>query len=539
MDEIEQHSLEPRDTRQRGLSLIWLVPLMALVIGIWIAWKDWSEQGATIHISFQDVKGLEEGKSKIRYRSLDIGLITAMELAEDQRQVMVTAELKKGADRYLSRGTRFWVVRPRLGLNTVSGLETLLSGGYVEMDMIPGEADGQRDFVGLETPPAVAINQPGRRFTLFADKRGSVSIGSPLFYRNISTGIVTDVKLEHASQQVIFEVFVRAPYDQLVTNNTVFWNAGGLNMSLGADGIEVAMESLESLITGGVAFGLPKGVAAGEGVSAGQRFMLHGSERQASKQRNYESTRYVLYFNDSVRGLSVGAPVEFSGIRLGEVLSIDAEYDTTTLDFRIPVTIEIERGRFQPKGEGKAIEKVDAAVISTLIDKGLRATLKSSSLLTGSQFVDLVFLPDAEKIATSGDDKTPYAVIPTVSSGLNLLQQRITSVVARIDKLPIESIGENLDKSMGELNQALKHLNSVLEPFGKRAEPISSLVERTLKRTSQAMSSADRSLRPNSQLQGQLLKTLDDFSGASKAIRDLARFLERNPQSILLGKPGR
>ncbi len=539
MSEFDDIDETPLNSRQKGPSIIWLVPLLALLIGAWIAWQDWNDRGPQIRIAFQDVKGLEEGKSKIRYRSLDIGVITSMELADDLRQVIVTAQLKKGATRYLSQDSTFWVVRPRVGLGSVSGLETLLSGGFVEMDIGGGDADGQREFVGLESPPAVSIHEPGRIVHLYADKRGSVSIGSPVFYRNIDVGIVKDVRLEMEKQRVDFEIFVRDPFHKLVTRNTVFWNAGGFNVTLGADGVELAMESLESLISGGIAFGLPRGVEAGQPVASSFRFELYPSESQAAKQRNNESTRYVLYFEDSVRGLSVGAPVEFSGIRLGEVLSIGAEYDTNTLDIRIPVTIEIERNRFRPTGPEPEKKPDDALVLRTLVDRGLRASLKSANLLTGSQFVDLVFMPEEKKVVPPEGMEPPLPVIPTVSTGFNLLQQRITSLVARLDQLPIERIGANLDSSLEELNKSMIKLNAVLKPFGERAEPISQLLEKTLSRTSRAMASADKTLNPNSQLQTQMLRTLEEFSAASKAIRDLARFLERNPQSLLLGKPGR
>jgi paraquat-inducible protein B len=293
------------------------------------------------------------------------------------------------------------------------------------------------------------------------------------------------------------------------------------------------------MIMGGIAFGLPKGVDPGEKVEEHFLYYLYPTQTKADRQRSYESTRYTLYFSDSVRGLAVGAPVEFSGIRIGEVLSIDAEYDTETLDIRIPVVIEIERGIFRPVGGSSTQSKDDAAVLAKLIENGLRATLKSENLLTGAQFVDLVIMPNAKEQKDVKGMIPKNAVIPTVPSGLNLLQQRIDTVFARLDALPIEQIGNKLDKSLEELQQALVKLNAVLEPFGKKAEPISVQVENALKRTSGAMRSMDKAVAPNSQLQTQLLQTLNDFSGASRAIRDLARYLERNPQSLLLGKPGR
>lgn len=538
IDDLESFAEEPLNSRRRGLSLIWVIPLTALLIGAWIAWLNWSKRGPEIQIIFQDVEGLEEGKSKVRFRSLDIGKVTSLTLTEDHQQVVATAEMKKDTERFLSQGTRFWVVKPRMELGNVSGLQTLISGSYIEMDIGNQEPDGQREFVGLEKPPSVSIDTPGRRFSLYALKRGSVAIGSPIFFRNIKAGIITDVKLVQERQWVSFDAFIHAPFDKMVTKNTVFWEASGINVQLGPSGVEVNLESIEAMVRGGVAFDLPKGVGAGEAVEEHFLYHLYPNQAKADRQRSYESTRHTLYFTDSVRGLAVGAPVEFNGIRMGEVLSIGAEYDTETLVIRIPVVIEIERGILRPAGAKPEHPKGAQEVLATLIKNGLRATLKSENLLTGAQFIDLVVLPGAEP-PKDLEWAAAHGVIPTVPSGLNLLQQRIDTLFARLDALPIEKIGHKMDSALGELHQALIKLNLVLEPFGKKAEPLSVQVENALKRTSGAMRSVDQAVAPNSQLQTQLLQTLNDFSSASTAIRDLARYLERNPQSLLLGKPSR
>ena len=508
---LEKFTQDPRVAQIKGLSTIWLIPFTALLIGLWIAWLSWYQQGPTITISFQDAEGLHAGKSKIRFRSIDLGTVSEMRLSEDRKRVIVTAELEKGAESYLSPNTRFWVVRPQIGINRISGLQTLLSGSYISMDISSSETDDsdQREFVGLETAPEVTVDTAGKSFRLQAEKRGSVSPGNPIYYRNIETGIVTDVKLDPATRQVNFQIFIREPYAQLVTKNSVFWDAGGFSAKLGAGGVEISMESLESLISGGIAFGLPKGAVAGEAATQDKLFQLHQSETQAQKRRHLESTRYTLYFSDSVRGLTIGAPVEFNGIHIGEVLSIEAEYDTKTPAIRIPVTIEVHSGILRPTGEAP---KDDKALLTKLIKKGLRATMKTGNLLTGSQFVDLTLLADAKEPKTLAGIDPSYPVIPTVSAGFSLLQQRVDAVFARLNEIPLESIGKNLDTSLAEMSK-------------------------TLRATNKTLAGIDKTMSPNSQLQTQILKTMNDFSAASKAIRDLSRMIERNPQSLLLGKP--
>lgn len=513
-EELDNFTGEPKVAPVKGLSVIWMIPFTALLIGAWIAWLSWYEQGPTITITFQDAEGLKKGKSKIRYRSIDLGTVTDMELSDDRRHVVVTAELEKGADDYLSPNTRFWVVKPQIGLNRISGLQTLLSGSYIAMDIHSSEpgGSGKREFAGLETAPEVTVDTPGKRFRLQADKRGSISPGNPVYFRNIKTGIVTDVELDPNTRKVNFQIFINEPYTQLVSKNTVFWDAGGFSAKLGAGGVEVEMESLETLISGGIAFGLPKGARPNALAAENRQYHLHESEALANKQRKIESTKYTLYFSDSVRGLYVGAPVEFDGIRIGEVLSIEAEYDIDNLDIRIPVTIEVNRGILRPQNNHASLTQEQ--LLARLIKKGLRASMKTENLLTGGQFIDLTIMDKPAKPKKLAGINPAYPTIPTVSAGFSVLQQRLDALFARINEVPIESIGKNLDSSLAQLSKTLKQTNKTLKGI-------------------------DKTMSPNSQLQAQIMKTMNDFSAASKAIKDLARMIERNPQSLLLGKPSK
>ncbi|MBU0500617.1 MAG: MCE family protein [Gammaproteobacteria bacterium] len=509
-DLLDNDAQEPLIASVRGLSLIWLVPLLAALIGGWIAWKSWSEQGPTLTITFEDGQGLEEGKTKVRYRNLEMGTITRLHLDDDRRRVIATAELKDGAEDLLSKATRFWVVRPRIGISQVSGLDTLLSGAYVEMDVGTSKADGTRRFTGLETPPTVSVNTAGRHFRLFSDRRGSITQGSLVLFRSIPTGIVTDVKLATKERRVEFDIFVRAPFDKLVTKNTVFWDAGGLSVNLDADGLKVNVDSLESLVAGGIAFGLQKGVEDGDPAAANSLYFLHESEKKAEHKRSTDTQRYRVFFTDSLRGLNIGAPVEFRGIRIGEVLDIDLEYNPDNLEIRTPVLVEIELDRIEVIGKQLDPSTPRKTILSRLIEKGLRATVKSGNLMTGAQYVDLVVLPDAPLVAGSPEHTKGYPMIPSISSGLNLWEQRVNKLFTRLDTLPIEEIGGNLNKSLAQLHLTITELNKILKPIDKRA---------------------------GINTQAQLMTTMKEFGEAARAIRDLARLLENNPQSLLLGKP--
>jgi paraquat-inducible protein B len=533
-EDLAEHSEEPMTTARKGIALVWLIPLLAALIGAWMVWKDWSDRGPLVHIEFKDVEGLEAGKSKIRYRSLEMGTITAFHLAPDQQSVIVTAELNKEAESFLSKNTRFWVVKPQVGLGRITGLETLLSGSYIGMDFNAGESDDTRDFLGLESQPPVSVDTPGSTYRLFAERQGAVSIGSPVTYRNIQAGFVTAVELDRENRQVAFSIFVHEPYDQLVTSNSVFWNVGGFNLELGSDGLHFDMESLDALVRGGIAFGLPKGVGPKEAASVNQRFYLFDSEKEARKRASRNVKTYMVYFTDPVPGLKVGAPVELYGFEVGEVIHIDLEFNPNTLEFNIPVVIKVDRDAIRLVGEPVQSEH---DIIHALVAKGLRARLKSGSLLTGAQVVELTILPEEElKPLPQIAHASPLPVIPSIPSSLTELEHRVNQLFTRLEKLPIDSIAANLDASLKELKVAVTSLNQVLEPFGKRSEAISSSVDSALKRLDHAMRGVSKTVAPQSATQLQLRQTLADLSASAKAIRDLARFLERNPQSLLLGK---
>src|SRR3989440_6608311 len=240
----------------RTFPFVWLVPAVALAIGAWLAVSHWLERGSVIIISFRTAEGLQAGKTKIKYKDIDIGQITKINLAPDLTGVIATAELVKGAESRVVADTRFWVVRPRISGSTVSGLQTLLSGSYVAMD-VGTATERARVFSGLEQPPAFTTDSPGRQVTLRAEDIGSLDVGSPVYYRRLQVGQVAAYELEKDGRAVKVVVFINAPYDRFVSGNSRFWHASGIDMALDAEGVRVKTESLVSLAIGGVAFGTP------------------------------------------------------------------------------------------------------------------------------------------------------------------------------------------------------------------------------------------------------------------------------------------
>ncbi|MGA8282128.1 MAG: MlaD family protein, partial [Desulfobacterales bacterium] len=383
-------------SRIRQFSFVWIIPLVAALIGVWLVYKAQSEKGPTITITFQTAEGFEAGKTKIKYKDVDLGQIEEINLSPDLGHVVVTAKLIRQAEDLLSENTRFWVVRARINVSGVTGLQTLFSGVYIGLD--PGKPGKKaRHFTGLEQPPIVTTDLPGRYFLLLAERRGSLDIGSPVYYRQIRVGQVVGYQLAEDGQAVSIKIFVNTPYHKFVNKNTRFWNASGVDVSIDAKGIQVNTESLVTLLVGGIAFDVPSYLDSGGPAVEGQVFSLYNNYT-ASQEKTYPVKSYfVLYFDGSVGGLSPDAPVEFRGIGVGKVVDVKLEFEPEKRDFRIPVLIEIEPERFISAAEMPQAEAARRKILDYLVEKGLRGQLKIGNLITGQQVVSLNIFPNAPR----------------------------------------------------------------------------------------------------------------------------------------------
>ncbi len=528
---------------KRNFSIVWLIPLVAAIIGVFLAYKAISEQGPTITISFKTAAGLEAEKTKIRFKNVEVGQVTAISLAEDLSGVIVTAELRKGAKPYLTDETRFWVVRARVAAGEVSGLGTLFSGAYIAIDPV-SEGKRTRSFVGLEKPPVITTEEPGRHFILKSARLGSLDVGSPVFYRQIQVGKVTEYQLDADGRAITGRVFIRAPHDELVRQNTRFWNASGLDVSLTAEGIKVDTDSFVSMLLGGIEFDTPESLGESERAEKNHVFNLYAN-RAAVEERTYAEKRYyLLYFDGSVRGLTVGAPVEFRGIKIGEVVDIRLQFDVGALEPRIPVLIQTEPDRIESVGGQDPGEE---SYIEELVEKGLRAQLRTGSILTGQLFVDIDMFPDAKpaKLHQEG----AYPVIPTLPTPLEEIRASVISVLAKLEKLPIEEIGKHLESSMAgidrlvnspELAQAIVNLNGTIEDSRTLVRNLDAQVAQeaalTLEQAQITLAALEGSLGPNSELQGKLSELMEELAGAARSIRLIADYLERHPEALIRGK---
>src|SRR6201991_2956140 len=418
------------------LQWIWLGPVIAVLIGVWLAAQAILQQGPTITISFKTGEGLEAGKTKIKFKDVDIGVVKSVALSKDYARVIATAELTRDASSMLVDDTRFWVVRPRVSGGTVSGIGTLLSGAYIGTDI--GNSKRERhDYTGLETPPVIASDVPGREYVLKSEDLGSIAIGTPIFFRRLQVGQVTSYELDKNGKAITMRVFINAPYDKFVVADTRFWHASGVDVSLNTEGVKVNTQSLVSILVGGLAFQTPPGARDDEPQApAKTTFELFSDRAEAMKMHDRIVETYAFNFKESVRGLVVGAPVEFRGIPIGEVVAIHTRFDQLTKQFSIPVTIRLYPERFTSRLEneprGGRLSRSPQDMADFLVSRGMRGQLKTGSLITGPLYIALDFFPNAPKAQVDWERSPPE--LPTVSSGLQSLQDSITNLIERMNK---------------------------------------------------------------------------------------------------------
>ncbi len=458
--------------RRRSVQIVWIIPIVAALIGGWLAVMAILERGPTIRITFNTAEGLEAGKTRIKYKNVNIGTVTLIELSEDRSRVIATAQLTPQAEGFLVEDTRFWVVRPRIAGSQISGLGTLVSGSYIGVDIGKStKRKRKRKFTGLETPPIVTVDLPGLEFVLSGEDLGSLDIGSPVYFRRIQVGQVVAFALDKYGKGVTLRIFVRAPYDRYVRANTRFWQASGIDLTLDAAGIKVQTESLASILLGGIAFQTPPGTAL-EAAKKGAPFTLFPDQTAAMKRPVRDIATFVVYFGESLRGLSPGAPVDWSGVVIGEVKSIDAEFDPEKKEFRFPVEIEFYADRLRAryrKPRARTTPDERKVLLDGLVARGFRAQLKSGNLLTGQLFVALDTFPGAPP-ATVDWSKSP-PVLPSTPGALEELQVMLANVSKKIEQVSFDEIGADARQALAALVRTLKGMDALVQRLDKEVAP--------------------------------------------------------------------
>ncbi len=521
-------------------NVVWAVPILAVLIGGWMLYKDITSKGPEVTIRFETAEGIAAGKTEIRCRSVSVGKVTRVELDDDLQSVLVYARLDNGNEILLRKGTRFWVVRPRVSAADVSGLGTLITGAYIELE--PGTGDlGRRTWVGLETPPATNRSVPGRRLTLVSEEAGSLSVGSPIYYRGYDVGRIESRELDADGRRIVYEAFIREEYQSLVRKNTKFWNTSGIDVAAGVDGFKVRTPSLQAMISGGVSFAVNENEEPGAMVSDGSIFELHNDAEDAATSTFEPTLQVLLLFDQSVRGLSVSAPVEYRGIRIGRVTSISFDFVQETNNQKVPVLVELDSGLLRATGEDVPPEE-ELPRLEQDIQKGLRATLKTGSLLTGAMYVDFDYYPDeeTENLTYKGD----YPVVPTLASGFAQMEVKLASILDKIDALPTDEMVNQITNAARETATTISEAKVALKQIEEAAaaaretmdNPEFKKLPEDLRNSLANLDKSVSSIGPNGAIQGDLLRTLDELRSAMRAMEALSDTIKEKPNSLLFGK---
>jgi paraquat-inducible protein B len=518
----------------RTVSKIWLIPIVALFIGMWMVYYQWSNQGQLISIQFKTATGLEAGKTKIKTRDVDIGVVKNIQLSDDLSGVVVTARMDKNVAPLLHSDNQFWIVTPRVSLSGVSGLGTILSGPYI--NMAPGtEQQMSEKFVALEAPPVTPAGTPGLHVTLNSKSEFAYKKGDPVVYKGIKVGEFEDIYFNFDERVVYYNTFIQAPYHKLITVNTKFWDISGVQMELGASGVKVSTGSLETLLTNGVTFGIPEGMPVGEQIQDRDFFDIHPTYTSASEERYKLRAEYVILVKDTIRGLQVGAPVEYRGLVVGKVLAINSldnnQGGLLEQGYDIPVIISIQPGRVQQPDDAIGLAFIRKQT-SLWIQRGLRATLKTGNLLTGALFVDLQHYPDAD--AFQAQVLKGYEVIPTITGEFSEITSKVTAILDNINEIKMKAISDNANNMLSQIAQAAKSLESTANTADHLLTSVhEDNVSSTLSDTLKNVSNLSKDFSSESKTYKELNHTMESLQHTLNELQPLLMQLHNTPNSLI------
>lgn len=550
------HPVATVHARGRRLTWIWAIPVVTALVGGWLAWDTLSNRGPLIAVSFLDAEGLQAGQSHVRHKDVDMGLVQSIALSKDRQRVVVKVRMNSAAEPLLTDTARFWVVKPRFFAGAISGLQTLLSGAYIEL--LPGAANGapEREFVGLEDPPVLQSDVPGSTFLLHAARIGSISLGSPLFYRDLEVGQVLGWDIADMADSVTIHAFVRAPFDRYVHDGSQFWNASGATLQLGANGVQLQLESLRALALGGVAFDTPADVRSTPISAANHNFALY-ADRDAAEHASFtERIRFVAYFAGSAAGMTTDAQVTLRGLQIGAVSSVYLWYDKAVDRVLVAVRFDVEPQRIsqlQLPGDTNLVD-----TLRILVHRGLRASIATSNLLTGQKQVALIMQPDAPAADLSPDGDT--LVVPTVDTGgLDNLAQSAGAIMAKLDRIPFDQIGQSLNETLSgasklvndqQLREAVATLQSTLadvqalvretdrgiQPVLQKLPQVAQGLDEAVRRTNKLLGSVDSGYGGDSKFNRDTDRLMLQLTDTARSLRVLADLLARHPEALIRGR---
>jgi paraquat-inducible protein B len=540
--EDREPAMPEAQQRRQWLSWVWVVPLLAVAVVAGLAIRAFADRGPLITISFSDAEGIEAGDTKIRHKDVNLGTVESLYLNSEMSRVFVRARMRRSVTDHLTSNTRFWIVRPRVGVGGISGLSTLVSGSYIEM--YPGSANGaeQRSFVGLDDPPALTPDVPGRSFTLRTNDLGSLTAGSPLNYRGIPVGEVEGYQLDASGKQLNVYAFVRSPYEKYVTPQTRFWNSGGIDLAVGVQGLRFRASSWQQLISGGVSFDTPDTALDATGSPAGTAFRLYDNQYDAQRDPRGATLQYRVSFPGGVGEIGPGTSVQLQGADIGQITESHLQYDDESQSIITRAIVQIDPSHIEivhrrtERGPDTGADPVGAlaARIEKLVAKGLRAHLVSANFLTSSKVVSLDLVPEAPPARIRQVDG--MAELPsTATTDIATILASVQSVLKHVDTA---TAGPALGHAITEFDRTLTHLDQVAGEIKPQIKPIMQSLRDTAEAAQRTLQAANNVLGTSAASGADLPRLIRELTDSARSLRDLADYLGRHPESLLRGRKG-
>ncbi|WP_077701054.1 intermembrane transport protein PqiB [Thioclava nitratireducens] len=503
------------------LSVVWIVPLIALLITLGVAWKTVADRGELIHIDFKDATGVEVG-TPLKFREVEVGKVESVSFTHDLEQVRLGVRLDNEVAPYVDQDAKFWLVRPEVSARGIQNLGTVLSGTYIEGFWNNKPNGSQTLFQGLDKPPVSPDPSKGTIIELRAKDAGGIVDGAPVLYHGLTVGHLQNLRLDDDGSGVIVDAFIEAPHNKLLTTQTRFWDTSGFSVKFDTSGLSLDVRSLATLVQGGVEFDT---FTSGGGIVEDQQaFRLYDSkdtaENSVFQSDVVDPPKYTLLFDDPVQGLEVGSKVQFRGVEAGEVtaLAIKIRKDSTGQRYaQQQLTIALSPDRL-----GLSRDAGEEAVTQFLqgeIQNGLRARIANTGLLGGTMVIELTDVPDLPN-AEMNLDADPYPTIPTAPAAENDLAKSAKGVFKRIEGLPIEEV-------MNSAIRTLDSISAVAESEDTRKVPreLSGLLEqlKTFATDLNNKDAADKTVSALDRVTEAASSVLEEISGLDKTLASADR----------------
>ncbi|MDF2779920.1 MULTISPECIES: intermembrane transport protein PqiB [Enterobacteriaceae] len=536
---METKGGEAKVQKVKNWSPVWIFPIVTALIGAWILFYHYSHQGPEVTLITTNAEGIEAGKTTIKSRSIDVGVVESATLTDDLTHVEIKARLNANMQKLLHGDTVFWVVKPQVGREGISGLGTLLSGAYIELK--PGSKGGVRDdYQLLDSPPLAPPDAKGIRVVLDSKKAGQLTPGDPVLFRGYRVGSVETSVFDPQKRTMSYQLFINAPNDRLVTSNVRFWKDSGIAVDLTSAGMRVEMGALTTLFGGGVSFDVPDGIDLGQPVAEKAEFDLYDNQRSIQESLYTEHKDFLLFFKDSIRGLQPGAPVEFRGMRLGTVSKVPffmpGLRQALNEDYRIPVLIRIEPERIASQmGESPDI----LTNLPELLKQGLRGSLKTGNLVTGALYVDMDFVSKPPPI-TGIREFGGYSIIPTVSSGLAQIQQRLMDTLDKINNLPLNPMLEQATGTLAESQRTMRRLQTTLDNLNKlTASQSVQQLPQDMQKTLRELNRSMQGFQPGSAAYNKMVADMQRLDQVLRELQPVLQTLNQKSNALVFEAKGK